>query len=58
MKFVWLNGVQVPFDAAVELMDDELRERIAGLYIEDAQMFMNLYRLAHFRKYGEEFEVI
>ena len=55
---VWLNGVQVDFDTAVELMDDEIRECVAGLYVDSEQMFINLYRLAHFRKYGEEFEAI
>lgn len=59
MKEVMLNGVSVPWDCAVELMDDDIREYIATKYhIEDEQGFMNMYSLLHWRKYGEEFEVI
>lgn len=44
------------FTAAVELMDDEIREEIHadGIYTTEAA-FLNEYRRRHLDKYGEEF---
>jgi hypothetical protein len=52
------NGSMVDFEAAVELMDDELRE---ALHEELApctdQEFYDAYVKAHYEKYDEIFEV-
>lgn len=58
-KRVNLNGKTIDFDAAVNLMDDEIRE---GLHNKMApctdQEFIDAYAKAHADKYdGEEFEV-
>lgn len=46
------------YDAAVELMDDEIREEIAaeGNYTTDEE-FLREYEKRHFEKYGEEFTI-
>lgn len=52
------RGDEINFNAAVALMDDEIRER---LHREMApctdQEFFDAYLEAHFEKYGEEFRV-
>ena len=51
-------GLDVDFDQAVNLMDDELCYRIHNeLNIDDAQEFFDTYCKAHLEKYGEEFEL-
>lgn len=56
---VRLNGTQVLFDAAVALMDDEIRERLHGDGIENPQAFVDAYIAAHAAKYnGERFQVV
>lgn len=52
------NCKEICYEAAVELMDDDLREelhsQLAGC---TEQEFFTAYENAHFEKYGEEFEV-
>lgn len=48
------NGTQIDFNAAVELMDDEIRESITA---ETEQEFFTAYEEAHEAKYGEEWEL-
>lgn len=63
MSKVILNGRSVDFDAAVNLMDDELRERLHSTVDWDAddaksyQNFINAYAVAHAEKFGEDFQV-
>ena len=46
------------FDAAVNLMDDELREEIhMDLAPCTDEEFLREYEKRHFEKYGEEFQV-
>lgn len=53
------EGNAVPFDAAAELMDDEIREDLHMAHAGDVtrQEFFDLYLAAHERKYGEAFAV-
>lgn len=56
--YVTYNNTQVDFEAAVNLMDDEIRE---ALHTELApcteQEFFDAYCKAHEDKYGEEFAI-
>nr|DAH24674.1 MAG TPA: hypothetical protein [Caudoviricetes sp.] len=56
--YVTYNNTQVDFEAAVNLMDDEIRE---ALHMEMApcteQEFFDAYCEAHEEKYGEEFAI-
>ena len=57
MNVINMNGTEVNFDAAVSLMDDELRECIhAELAPCTEQEFFSAYEKAHAEKYGEEWE--
>ena len=49
------NGNNIDFEAAVMLMDDEIREQLHGTGIEDEQEFYNPYCEKHYEKYNEEF---
>ena len=51
------NGNKIDFEAAVMLMDDEIREQLHGIGIEDEQNFYNAYCEKHYEKYNEEFEI-
>ena len=58
MADVMLNGEMVDFDAAVNLMDDEIREAVhADLAPCTDQEFINEYAKRHEAKYGEAFEI-
>lgn len=49
-------GVEVPFDAAVRVMDDEVREEVhASLAPCSEQAFFDAYAKAHAERFGEEF---
>ena len=48
-------GVDIDFDAAVALMDEGLRDEIAGT-VDTEQDFFDAYCKAHEAKYGAEFE--
>ena len=52
-----MNGTEIYMDAAVELMDDELREALAAEGFETEQEFFTAYEKAHAEKYGEEWEL-
>lgn len=49
-------GVEINFDSAVSLMDDEIRKSICGT-VETEQDFFDAYCKAHAEQYGEEFEL-
>ena len=51
------NGNNIDFEAAVMLMDDEIREQLHGMGIEDEQEFYNAYFEKHYEKYNEQFEI-
>ncbi len=58
MVQVTLNGRQIDFDAAVNLMDDEIRERLhsQGFEANQEQAFLDAYVAAHAEKFdGETF---
>ena len=58
MAKVMLNGEMVDFDAAVNLMDDEIRETVhADIAPCTDQDFMDEYVKRHEAKYGETFEI-
>ena len=48
-------GTEINFDAAVSLMDDDLREQIAGT-VDTDQEFFDSYCVSHEQKFGEPFE--
>lgn len=55
---VFLRGYSVDFNACVQLMDDEIREKLnreIGGCTE--QEFLNEYCEEHEEKYGKEFEI-
>ena len=55
MKVINANGYELDFEAAVALMDDEIREAIhAELAPCSEQEFFTAYERAHAEKYGEE----
>ena len=58
-KQVTINGHEIDFEAAVNLMDDEIRERLHGEMAPcDEQDFIDAYIKAHAEKFdGEEFQV-
>ena len=57
-RVINLSGTYVYFEAAVNLMDDDLREE---LHLElapcDNQKFFTAYELAHKEKFGEDWEL-
>ena len=58
MKVINMNGTEINYEAAVMLMDDEIRE---SLHFELApcteQEFFIAYEKAHAEKYGVEWEL-
>ena len=56
MNVINMNGTEINYEAAVELMDDELRESICGT-VDSEQEFFTAYENAHAEKYGEEWEL-
>ena len=58
-KQVTLNGKTIDFDAAVNLMDDEIREDLHNKMAPCTdQEFMDAYVQAHAAKFdGEEYQV-
>ena len=56
MKVINMNGTEIIYEAAVELMDDEIRESICGT-VDSEQEFFTAYEKAHAEKYGEEWEL-
>lgn len=53
-----ISGLEIDFDAAVALMDDELCEELnAELAPCTDQEFFTAYEAAHAEKFGEEWEL-
>ena len=58
MMVINMNGTEINYEAAVELMDDELREELhTDLSPCTEQEFFTAYEKAHAEKYGEEWEL-
>ena len=58
MKVINMNGTEINYEAAVELMDDEIREELnSELSPCTEQEFFTAYAKAHAEKYGEEWEL-
>ena len=58
-NMVNVNGTEVSMDAAVMLMDDEIREAIhSDIAPCTEQEFVDEYCKRHFEKYGEDFNVM
>lgn len=60
MATVSLNNTEVSFEACVEMMDDEIREKVHSsidfsLGEPTEQEFLDAYCKSHFEKYGEQF---
>lgn len=52
------NGTVVDFQAAVNLMDDEIREELHNSQDWNSEQdFFEAYEKAHAEKYGEEWEL-
>lgn len=52
------KGNQIDFDAAVQLMDDDIREDMASNFVagfDNPQAFLIEYARRHFLAFGEEF---
>lgn len=59
MEIKTSNGVTVDFEAAVNIMDDELREFVHAYHCEDTpQEFFDVYAAVHYENLGEDFENI
>lgn len=60
MTYVTINGNQVDYDAAVILMDDELREALNEDAIQEQwtdQRYIDEYSKRHAERFGEQFVV-
>lgn len=57
MKVTNMAGAEVNYNAAVELMDDQIREELAGDDWDSEQDFFRAYEKAHLEKFGEEWEL-
>lgn len=58
MEVVNKNGASINYEAAVALMDDEIREELhAELAPCTEQEFFSAYEAAHAEKFGEEWEL-
>ncbi len=53
---VTYKGQEIDFDAALDLMDDQIVEDLDGA-VSTGQELMDAYARAHKRKYGEEFAI-
>lgn len=57
MKVINTNGHEIDFEAAVQMMDDEIREAVVSEGYESEQVFFTAYEKAHAEKYGTEWEL-
>ena len=58
MKVINQYGDEINFEAAVSLMDDEIREELnRELAPCTEQEFFTAYEKAHEEKFGEEFQI-
>ena len=53
-KVTDINGRDIDFDAAVMLMDDEIREALHDK-VDDPQAFLEEYARRHAEKFDEDF---
>ena len=51
-----IHGTEIDYNAAVALMDADIRERICGT-VDTDQEFFDAYCKAHEEEFGEEFEL-
>jgi len=51
------HGVKIDYDAAVNLMDDDIREQLARQTWSSDQDFFEAYAIAHKRVFGDEWEL-
>ena len=56
MEVINMNGTEINYEAAVAMMDDEIRDGICGT-VDSEQEFFVAYEKAHAEKYGEEWEL-
>lgn len=56
-KVINSNGREIDFEAALSLMDDEIREQLAAEGYETKQEFFTAYEQAHEAKYGAAWEL-
>ena len=57
MKVINMNGAAIDFEAAINMMDDEIREQLHADGYETEQEFFSAYEKSHVEKYGEEWEL-
>ena len=57
MKVTNENGILIDFDAAVQMMDDDIREQLHAEGYETEQKFFTAYERAHEEKFGEPWEL-
>jgi len=51
------SGYELDFDAAVMLMDDEIREELHNEGFDTEQEFFTAYEQVHAERFGEEWEL-
>lgn len=51
------NGKEIDFEAALSLMDDEIREQLSAEGYETEQEFFSDYEKAHEAKFGTPWEL-
>ena len=56
MKVINMSGTEINYEAAVAMMDDEIRESICGT-VDSEQEFFTAYEKAYAEKYVEEWEL-
>lgn len=56
MKVTNMNGYELDFEVAINLMDEEILRAIEGT-ADTEQEFFTAYEVAHAAKYGEEWEL-
>ena len=57
-KVININGTEIIWESAFELMDDEIANEIANMAgIDTEQEYMTAYEKAHAEKFGEEWEL-
>ena len=53
-----INGTEIIWESAFELMDDDIANEIANMAgIDTEQEYMTAYEKAHAEKFGEEWEL-
>ena len=58
MKVTNVNGIELDYEVAVQLMDEEIREKIhAEIAPCTEQVFFSAYEKAHEEKFGEAWEL-